>query len=67
MVVWLGKVIMMDKVYDIRIETEDSVIFYEFDTPITLVRLSNIIANNYARSSEIVSINVFNRTIPDVE
>ena len=57
----------MDKVYDIRIETEDSVVVYEFDTPITLGSLSNIISNNYARSSEIVSINVFNRDIPDVE
>lgn len=57
----------MDKVYDIRIETEDSAIVYEFETPITMGRLSNIIANNYARSSEIVSINVFSRTINDVE
>ena len=57
----------MHKVYSVRIETRDSVIVYEFDTPITLGRLSNIIAGNYARSSEIVSINVFNRTVADID
>jgi hypothetical protein len=62
----LGEVIMMAKVYAVRIETCESVIVYEFDTPITMGRLSNII-NNYSSSSKIVSINVYTRTVSDVE
>jgi hypothetical protein len=56
----------MAKVYAVRIETRESIIVYESDTPITMGRLSNII-NNYSSSSKIVSINVYDRTITDVE
>ena len=57
----------MRTVYGVTIETRESVISFELDTPITMGRLSNIIVNNYSRSSEIVSIDFYSNVVSDVE
>jgi hypothetical protein len=58
---------MMHKVYSVNIETKESVIVFELDTPITMGILSNIIDNNYSCSSEIIAIDFYTRTVSDVE
>ena len=58
---------MMAKFYDISIETRDSVIVFELDTPVTMGILSNIIDNNYSCSSEIVSIDFYAHVVSDVD
>ena len=57
----------MRTVYGVTIETRESVISFELDTPVTMGRLSNIIVNNYARSSEIVAIDFYSTVVSDVE
>lgn len=58
---------MMHKVYNVKVETKDSVIVFEFDKPITMGRLARIIKNNYYGASEIVYIGVSVNTVTDVE
>ena len=57
----------MRTVYGVTIETRESVISFELDTPITMGRLSNIIDNNYSSSSEIIAIDFYSNVVSGVE